>query len=259
VGGTTGEAFSLSTPELKTLIQGAKEVAGPDFKIIGGAGSINFEDTLNRCKEAESAGADALLIVTPPYLKPSQEALINYYQTLHDACSLPIILYNNPGRAGVSIQDETLIHLSTLPRIVGIKESSDHASRVTALKSHLPKNFYFLAGEDATIASFLAQGASGWISATGNLFPNICAQLYQAWKKEDLTTFAKLRDFLYPVSQILFKESNPGPVKYALSLLHPIDPYMRAPLSPISERLAQQIKDVLQSQIGIKDLLIAYA
>jgi 4-hydroxy-tetrahydrodipicolinate synthase len=248
IGGTTGEGFSLTLKELTTLIKKAREVSQKGFRIISGTGCSAYEDTRVRSHEAETAGADSLMIVTPPYVKPSQHALQDYYSALHEALSLPILLYNNPGRTGVALEDATLIALSSLPRIKGVKESTLNLARLTGLKAQLPSDFALICGEDSLIAGFLAQGGRGWISVVGNLFPTLCADLLKAWSAKDLEKVGYLRDFLHPFSQILFKESNPGPVKYAASLLLDFDPALRRPLHGISPGLAQEIKTMLESK-----------
>jgi 4-hydroxy-tetrahydrodipicolinate synthase len=248
VCGSTGESFLLSSDEQRELILLAVQTTAKRVPIIAGAAGFTTEATLALCQQAETWGVDAVMVVTPPYIKPTQEALYHFFATLHNNTTLPLIIYNNPGRAGgIFVEDDTLCRLAELPRIIGVKDSTDCMVRPVNLRRRLGKDFILLSGDDATTTAFLAQGGHGAISVTANVAPRHCAQLHQAWQQGDLVRFAELRDLLTPLHQALFVEPNPIPLKYAASKLGLCRNELRAPLMPMATSLEPQIDAVLKA------------
>ncbi len=247
VCGSTGEGFLLSVSEQKALINLAVKTANKRIPIIAAAASFTTESTIELCHQAEKSGADYLMVLTPPYIKPTQEALYHYYASLHEATHLPIMIYNNPGRVGgIFVNDDTLCRLAELPRILGVKDCTGCMIRPTNLRHRLGPDFIILSGDDPTTPAFLAQGGDGAISMTANVAPQACAQLIQAWKNADLVQFKQLRDALMPLNQALIIEPNPIPVKYALSKLGLCQNELRAPLMPLAKALQFQVDSALE-------------
>ena len=195
---------------------------------------------------AKTLGADAALIVTPYYNKPTQQGLFEHYQAVHEACDLPIILYNVPGRTGVSLNIDTIARLAQLPRIIGIKDATPDLMRPLKIRAAVEKeDFSVLSGEDATIVAFLAHGGHGCISVTANIAPALCARLHRAWAAKDWPEIERLRDLLWPLHEAMFVETNPCPVKYAASLVGYGDGSVRLPLCEISDISKEKVKAAL--------------
>ncbi|MBL0942598.1 MAG: 4-hydroxy-tetrahydrodipicolinate synthase [Alphaproteobacteria bacterium] len=245
--GTTGEAFMLTPEERMRVIETCVQAASGNVPVIPGTGAITTEETISLTQQAKIAGADAVLIVTPPYIKPSQEGLYQHYKAVHDAVEIPIILYNNPGRTSIELKHETVIKLAHLPRIVAIKDSSGDWARPLKTRYDLGPKFCQLAGDDTATVAFLANGGHGTISVIANIAPKACAELYEAWQLHDLTTVGRIRDQLYPLCDALFIETNPGPIKYAASLLELCSADLRPPLVPISAATSENIKRAMQT------------
>ena len=243
--GTTGEAFALSHAEQKRLIEICIQTASGRLPVIAGASALTTDETLALALQAKNAGANAVLLVPPPYIRPSQEAIYQYYKTIHDTVDLPIILYNNPARSAVDISPSTLERLAKLPNIVGIKDASGDLSRPAMARVNVGASFCQLSGNDHTATAFLAQGGHGCISVTANIAPRLCAEQYNAWEKGDIAAFHRLRDTLQPLHMALGVETNPTPVKYAASLLNLADEELRRPLVPISEASRQCVREAL--------------
>jgi len=181
---------------------------------------------------AQEAGADAALVVTPYYNKPSQEGLYQHFKAVHDATDLPIVIYNIPGRSIVDMTVETMTRLAELPRFAGVKDSTADLTRPWKTRAAIGPNFALLSGEDATILPFLAQGGHGCISVTANIAPRLCGDFHDAWRAGDLSRASALNDRLMPLHFALFVEPNPQPVKYALSLLGHCEEDLRLPMVP---------------------------
>lgn len=245
VAGTTGESATLTEEDYEQLIDLAVQVADRRIPILAGAGSASTEASVKLCQLAQEKGADGLLVVNPYYNKPTQEGIYFHYKAIHDATDLPLVLYNNPGRSAGEISIETVGRLGELTRVVGIKEASTDLTRVIDIRRLLGDEFVQLSGNDGTMLAYWAMGGNGAISVTSNLTPSLCVDMYQAWAEEDLQAVFLLRDRLHPLSQILFMETSPGPVKYALSLLGFGGAEMRLPLVPISPSLQLKIKNLL--------------
>ena len=217
--GTTGEAATLTRDERKRLIHLCVEAAKDNIIVMAGVGSNSTEEAKVLAQDAEKAGADAALVITPYYNKPTREGLFLHYKSVHDACRIPIFAYTVPGRCGISLSLSVLKKLCGLPRFAGIKDATGDLVRPLQTRCALGENFYQFSGEDASVVAFLAQGGHGCISVTANVAPALCADLHRAWKQGDRDKVAVIRDRLFPVHDALFCETSPGPVKYATSLL----------------------------------------
>lgn len=232
--GTTGESPTLSHEEHRLVVSLTVEVAKGRVPVIAGTGSNSTEEAIALTRHAKEAGADAALVVTPYYNKPSQEGLYQHYKAIHDAVDLPIIIYNIPGRSVIDMSVATMARLATLPNIVGVKDATADLARPLRTRIEIGPDFCQLSGEDATVTGFLAQGGVGCISVTANVAPALCSQLHEAWQRGDLVEMARIRDILMPLHHAMFVETSPAPVKYAASLLGKSTPDVRLPLVPCS-------------------------
>lgn len=232
--GTTGESPTLSHEEHRLVVSLTVEVAKGRVPIIAGTGSNSTEEAIALTRHAKEAGADAALVVTPYYNKPSQEGLYQHYKAIHDAVDLPIIIYNIPGRSVIDMSVATMARLAKLPNIVGVKDATADLARPLRTRVEIGPDFCQLSGEDATVTAFLAQGGVGCISVTANIAPALCSQLHEAWQRGDLVEMARIRDILLPLHHAMFVETSPAPVKYAASLLGKSTPDVRLPLVPCS-------------------------
>src|SRR6201989_2493028 len=233
--GTTGESPTLSHDEHKTVVEWGVDQAKGRVPVVAGAGSNSTAEAIDFSQHAEKAGADAVLIVTPYYNKPTQEGLYQHYKAINDAIGIPIIIYNIPGRSVVDMSVETMARLFELKNISGVKDATASMVRVSQQRATLGEDYNQLSGEDATVLGYMAHGGHGCISVTSNVAPRLCSEFHVAWQKGDVKTALKLHDKLMPLHTNLFIESNPAPVKYALSLLGKIDETLRLPMVPVTE------------------------
>ena len=195
---------------------------------------------------AKDVGASAALVVTPYYNKPTQEGLIAHFKTLHDACDLPIVIYNIPGRSVVDMSPETMGELAKLPRIIGVKDATGDLARVCQQRITCGPDFLQISGEDATAHGFNAQGGIGCISVTANVAPALCAQLQEACLAGDYSAALTLQDRLMPLHQAIFTEPGLVGAKYGLSLLGRCEASVRLPLTPLSEATKALIKQAME-------------
>ncbi|MBI3420096.1 MAG: 4-hydroxy-tetrahydrodipicolinate synthase [Proteobacteria bacterium] len=244
--GTTGESPTLEYEEEDRLFDIALKTAAGRAPIIAGTGSNNTATAVERTKKAQDQGADAALIVTPYYNKPTQEGLYQHYKAIHDSTSIPILVYNIPGRCVVDILPPLMQRLSQLPRIIGVKDATGDLSRPVRTRADCGENFIQLSGNDDTAAAFLMQGGVGCISVASNVAPALYAGFQNAWKQGNRAEFQRLRDLLDPLNRVLFVESNPSPAKYALSLLGLCTEEVRMPLIPCSLAAKEQVREVVQ-------------
>ncbi|MDR1266924.1 MAG: 4-hydroxy-tetrahydrodipicolinate synthase [Holosporales bacterium] len=246
VNGSTGEALALSREEREQLVKAAVHRAEGHIPVATGIIAATTQEAVQQAQDAEKNGATALLVVSPFYMKPCSEGLITHFRAIHDASSLPIILYNNPGRTGVDIDLSVLEKLMQLPRIAALKESSPHFVRMGEWRTHLRPDFALLSGDDIPAPAFLALGGQGVISVTANVAPKTCATLYNAWVGADLETFAHFRDRLIPLNKALLLAPNPVSIKYALSTMGLIREEVRPPLLPLGDLEQMAIRRALQ-------------
>jgi 4-hydroxy-tetrahydrodipicolinate synthase len=241
--GSTGESATMSHEEHEHVIRLCVEATAGRVPVIAGTGSNATAEAIRLTRSAEESGADAALIVTPYYNKPTQEGLFRHYKEIHDSTGLPIIIYNIPGRTGIDMSVETMARLAELPRIAGVKDATADLTRPTRTRQAIGPDFCQLSGEDPSAAAFLAQGGHGCISVTANVAPGMCAALQAAWRTGDLAKLAELRDRLTPLNGALFVEVNPIPIKYAVSLLGFCTPELRMPLLEASPKAREAVDE----------------
>ena len=228
--GTTGESPTLSHREHKRVVELCLEVAKGKVPVIAGSGSNSTSEAIELTRHAKEAGADAALVVTPYYNKPTQEGLYQHFKAIHDAAELPIIIYNIPIRTAVDMSVATMARLAQLPNIVGVKDATNDLGRPLRTRQVIGADFCMLSGEDVTALAFNAQGGVGCISVTANVAPRACADMQEAWLKGDTGRAMKINDRLAALHDALFVETSPAPVKYAVSLLGKATPEVRRPL-----------------------------
>lgn len=248
--GTTGESATLSHEEHMRVVALTVELTKGRIPVIAGTGSNSTEEAVYLSQHAEKAGADALLIVAPYYNKPTQEGLYQHYKAINDAVGLPIIVYNIPGRSVVNISDETLARLAELKNIKAVKDATGDLNRPLALRGMIGEKLALLSGEDTTALAFNIQGGVGCISVTSNIAPKQCAELQNRWFKGDIKGAMELNEALYPLSQSMFIETNPGPVKYAVSRLGFGRMDVRLPLVAPSSETCRKI-DEQMDKLGL--------
>jgi 4-hydroxy-tetrahydrodipicolinate synthase len=245
--GTTGESPTLSRSEQRRVVEICVEEARGGVPVLAGAGGYDTASVIERAREFASIGADGILSVTPYYNKPSQEGLYQHYRAIASAVSLPIILYNVPGRTGVNIEPATVDRLAEIENIVGIKEASGNIGQMTAVAARVPDDFIVLSGDDAVTVPLMAVGGRGVISVVSNEIPTEMARLTQLCLAGNFTGAREIHRRYLSLMEINFVESNPGPVKAAMALMGLLEPVWRLPLvAPKAESLAK-IRTVLES------------
>ena len=213
--------------------------------MIAGAGSNNTDEGIRFIQHAEKVGADAALVVTPYYNKPTQDGLYQHFKAMHDAADLPIIIYNIPGRSSVDMSVDTMARLAKLPRIIGVKDATADLSRVPKQRMACGKDFVQLSGEDATALGFNAHGGRGCISVTANVAPQLCAEMQAATLRGDYETALEITDRLMPLHIAIFMEPGLAGAKYGLSLLGRCSNEIRLPLMEVTEPTKTAIKDAM--------------
>ena len=244
--GTTGESPTLTHEEHEMVVSEVVKAAAGRVPVIAGAGSNNTAESLRFMAHAKEVGATAALVVTPYYNKPTQAGLIAHFKTLHDACELPIVIYNIPGRSVVDMSPQTMGELAKLPRIIGVKDATGDLARVCEQRITCGADFLQISGEDATAHGFNAQGGIGCISVTANAAPKLCAELQNACLAGDYATALNLQDKLMPLHQAIFTEPGLVGAKYAMSQLGLCSDEVRLPLTPLTESTKGLIRDALR-------------
>ena len=245
--GTTGEVATLTVDEQRRLTELTVEIARGRVPVIAGCGSNDIAAALEHLKAAKEAGADAALVVTGYYNRPSQVGLAASFRALSDASELPIIVYNVPGRTVVDISVDTLGEISKLANIVGVKDATGNLGRVTAQRLACGEQFIQLSGNDETALAFNAMGGVGCISVTANVAPRLCADFQKAMREERWDEALKLQDRLYPLHTALFSDASPAPTKYALSRIRPGYPTeVRLPLVEASDASKRAVDQALE-------------
>ena len=248
--GTTGESPTLTHPEHERVIELCIETVGGRVPVIAGTGSNSTAEAISLTRHAKRAGADAALVVTPYYNKPTQDGLYAHFRAIHDAVELPLIIYNIPGRSVVDMTPETMARLARLPNIVGVKDSSADIMRPLLTHAACGAEFSQLSGEDGNVVAFLAHGGHGCISVTANVAPRLCADMHRAWREGRPAEALAVHRRLLPLHQALFCETSPGPAKYALSRLGRCTDEVRLPLVPLIERARAQV-DAALAAVGL--------
>ncbi len=248
--GTTGESPTLSHEEHNVIVERCVAVVKKRVPVIAGTGSNSTKEAIDLTQHAKEAGADAALIVTPYYNKPTQEGMYQHFKAIHDAVALPIIIYNIPGRCVIDMSVDTMARLAKLPNIVGVKDAAGDLARPVDTRRVIGEKFCQLSGDDITAAAFLAQGGVGCISVVANVAPAQSAAMQNAWIKKDYATFEKMRDLLAPLGKHLFIEPNPTLIKYAVSRLGLCTEDLRLPLVKGSDS-ARKLVDEAMAHAGI--------
>jgi len=243
--GTTGESPTLNNNEHDAVIEFCIKKASNRVKIMAGTGSNSTIEAIERTQHAEKSGADAALIMTPYYNKPNQEGIYRHYEAIHNNSSIPIFLYNIPGRSIVDISDDTIKRLMDLPRIVGIKDATANLERPKAITEMNP-DFIQFSGEDATAVDFNRLGGTGCISVSANVVPKQCSEIQELCFDNKFDDADKIQEKLLPLHDVMFCEPSPQPAKYAMSEMKMCQNILRLPLISVSEankgRISQELK-----------------
>ena len=246
--GTTGESPTLSHEEHDRVVEMCVKTANGRVPVIAGAGSNSTAEAVRLSRHAEAVGADAVLIVSPYYNKPTQAGLKAHFTAVADAVSIPVIIYDIPGRSIVRLEDEVLAELAQHPNIAGIKDATADCGRPTRLLNLIGNQFCQLSGEDATVLPYLAAGGQGCISVVSNIAPALCAELHTVWAKDNNKDRAlALHRQLMPLHDALFCEASPGPVKYAASRLGLCGAQTRMPLVEIADSSKAAVDRALEA------------
>lgn len=248
--GTTGESPTLDYDEHKRVIELTVETAKGRVPVIAGTGSNSTDEAIELTEYAAKVGADAVLIVTPYYNKPTQEGLYQHYKAINDAVDIPIVIYNIPGRSVVDMSVDTMTRCFTLKNVIGVKDATANLARASQQRLAMGPEFNLLSGEDATALGFMAHGGHGCISVVSNIAPRLCAEFQNACLAGDYKTALALQDRLMPLHDAMFCEANPGPVKYAAFRLGLCEPDLRLPLVPITQA-SQRIVDAALANVGL--------
>ena len=243
--GTTGESPTLTHREHERVVEICVEAAGGRVPVIAGAGSNSTAEAVAFSRHAEAVGADAVLIVTPYYNKPTQEGLYQHFKAINDAIGLPILIYNIPGRSVIDMAVDTMARLFELKNIVGVKDATANVARVSLQRQAMGPDFVQLSGEDATALGFMAHGGHGCISVTSNVAPRLCSEMQEACLAGDYGAALRVQDRLMPLHTALFVETNPAPAKFALSALGRMSDEVRLPMVPVSERTRATVRSAL--------------
>jgi len=243
--GTTGESPTLSHDEHKKVVEWCIDQVDGRVPVIAGSGSNSTAEAIELSRHAEEAGADAVLIVTPYYNKPTQEGLYQHYRAINDAIGIPIIIYNIPGRSIVDMSVETMARLFELKNIAGVKDATANMTRVSQQRAAMGPDFNQLSGEDITALGFMAHGGHGCISVTSNVAPRLCSEFQSACLKGDFKAALKLQDKLALLHTNLFVETSPAPIKYAMSLIGKCANTVRLPIVPASEKAQAAVRQAM--------------
>ena len=243
--GTTGESPTLSHDEHRQVVEWCIEQAKGRVPVIAGSGSNSTREAIELSQHAEKAGADAVLIVTPYYNKPTQEGLYQHFKAINDAVGIPIIIYNIPIRSVIDMSVDTMARLFELDNIAGVKDATANVVRVSQQRAAMGEGFNQLSGEDATVLGFMAHGGHGCISVTSNVAPRLCAEFQDACLKGDYGNALNLHDKLMPLHTALFIETNPAPAKYALSVLGKCADTVRLPMVRLADKTKAAVREAM--------------
>ncbi|KAJ8603815.1 hypothetical protein CTAYLR_000241 [Chrysophaeum taylorii] len=251
--GTTGEASTLTVAEREAVLAETAKVVEGKMPMVVGTGTIDTDATIDTTRRAAALGADASLVVTPYYVKPTQRGMVAHFSKIADAVDIPMLLYNVPGRTGVDLKPETVGDLAAHPRIVGLKEATGDVSRVSALRAACGDDFVLVSGDDATSLDFVAAGGDGTISVTANVAPRAFQDVMTLGKKGDLDAAREMDASLAALHADLFCESNPIPVKWALQRMGRIPPGIRLPLTELAPDYHARVEAAMHAA-GVVDL-----
>ncbi len=243
--GTTGESPTLSHEEHRQVVEWCIDQADGRVPVVAGAGSNSTREAIELSQHAEQAGADAVLVVTPYYNKPTQEGLYQHYKAINDAVGIPIIIYNIPPRSVIDMSVDTMKRLYELKNIAGVKDATANMARVSQQREACGPDFNQLSGEDITALGFNAHGGHGCISVTSNVAPRLCAEFQAACGRGDFATALTLQDKLAPLHTNIFIETSPAPVKYAMSLIGKCSDEVRLPMVPASDKARTAVREAM--------------
>ncbi|WP_370282861.1 4-hydroxy-tetrahydrodipicolinate synthase [Pseudooceanicola sp.] len=244
--GTTGESPTLSHREHEEVIEAVVAFAAGRLPVIAGAGSNNTTEGVRLIQYAEKVGADAALVVTPYYNKPTQRGLYEHFKAMHDSCELPIIIYNIPGRSVIDMTPATMGELAKLPRIIGVKDATGKIERVSMQRATCGADFVQLSGEDATALGFNAHGGVGAISVTANVAPRLCAEFQEATLAGDYAKALTYQDRLMPLHEAIFIEPGLAGAKFAMSELGLCSDEVRLPLTGLEDSTKEKIRGAMR-------------
>jgi 4-hydroxy-tetrahydrodipicolinate synthase len=243
--GTTGESPTLSHDEHHKVVEWCVAEAKGRVPVIAGAGSNSTREAVSLAKHAEKAGADAVLVVTPYYNKPTQEGMYQHFKAVNDAIGIPIIIYNIPPRSVVDMSVDTMARLFELKNIAGVKDATANLARVSQQRHAMGPDFVQLSGEDMTALAYMAAGGHGCISVVANVAPKLCADLMTAVLKGDYAMGLKVQDRLVPLHDAVFKEPGLAGAKHGLKLLGRIEEDIRLPMMPVTPPTGKVIRDAM--------------
>jgi 4-hydroxy-tetrahydrodipicolinate synthase len=243
--GTTGEAPTLSPAEHDILIRIAVGVARGRIPVIAGAGSNSTAHAIELTRDAEAAGANAILSIVPYYNKPTQGGLCAHFGAIAQSTGLPIILYDVPSRTACSLADDTVVRLAERSQFIGLKDATGDVARPARLRPRVGPSFRLLSGDDATALAFLVEGGNGCISVTSNVVPGLCRSMFLACKQGQLARAQRLAVPVAKLTSVLFRETSPAPLKYALSLLGLMSPKVRLPMVELTDQSKAEVAAVM--------------
>ncbi|MBU2956373.1 4-hydroxy-tetrahydrodipicolinate synthase [Paracoccus sp. 1_MG-2023] len=244
--GTTGESPTLTHEEHRLVVEEVVRIVAGRIPVIAGAGSNSTREAIGLLRFSQEVGADAALVVTPYYNKPTQAGLIAHYEALAEACDLPIVIYNIPGRSVIDMSPETMGMLARIPSIIGVKDATGKLERVSCQRMTCGADFVQLSGEDATALGFNAHGGVGCISVTANVAPGLCAKFQEATLRGDYAEALRYQDLLMPLHVAIFVEPGLVGAKYAMSRLGLCNERVRLPLTPLSQPTRHLIDAALE-------------
>ncbi|QGQ44814.1 2,4-dihydroxyhept-2-ene-1,7-dioic acid aldolase [Metabacillus sediminilitoris] len=258
VTGTTGEPSSLTVDERVQVMEAAAKAINGRVPFVPGTGSTNHQETLYLTKKAQEIGADAVLVIVPYYNKPSQHALFKHFKAVADSVpELPIILYNIPGRTATNLQIDTLVKLKdACPNIIGVKESNKDFEHINRVLLKCGRDFNLYSGIELLCYPMLAIGGAGHISATANVVPDKVAEIYNAWRDGDVQRSLDLHYDLMELNDVLFKDTNPAPIKAALGMMGKIKPILRLPMDLPTQKLQDEIRSVVKTHVDLPDSVV---
>jgi 4-hydroxy-tetrahydrodipicolinate synthase len=259
VCGSTGEAAALRPEEHALVVRVAVMAAAGRVPVIAGCGASSTAGAAELAGAATRNGADGLLCAPPPYVRPTQDGIVGHLRMVRNASDLPVMLYDVPGRTGVAVGNDTVARLFAQGLIFGIKDATADLARPARLRSLCGHDFVQMTGDDSTAGAYRAMGGHGCISVIANIAPTLCSLLHRSWDGGDLAAFVNTRDRLAQMSDLLFSESNPIPLKAAMSMLGLCDAELRLPLTPASHATRDRLAVPLATLASLEEALAARA
>lgn len=244
--GTTGESATVDHHEHDRIVELCIEVAAGRVPVLAGAGSNSTTEAIQRVKHARAAGADGALVVAPYYNRPSQEGLYRHYAAIADACDLPVVIYNVPGRTGCDIANENVARIAAIPSMVGIKDATGDLTRAGLMRHEVPSNFALISGDDGSALGYMATGGHGVISVTSNVAPGPMARMIHAAREGRYDEALRVNHTLALMHRALFLDNSPAPTKYALAQLGLCSEDVRLPLAPCADAAKPKVVEALK-------------